>query len=121
MEYCINCSTQQAAHRMAEKQLVRIQVFLNIRYFSASIVLILNRRSKMTPKYDTHVLIIRRHYKWEDREIDKTRHNYSTMTWLPHLHVPIILVSIPYLATPYTILATSGTLTVTRETPGSHQ
>ena len=40
------------------------------REFGESLVLVLDTRSNMTPKYGTGFFIIIRHYKWEDYEID---------------------------------------------------
>lgn len=62
-------------------------------------VLVLDTRSNMTPKYGTG-LTIRRHYKWTDSQMDRTRQLANSMTQLgshTHLYVQIILLNMPYL------------------------
>ena len=41
--------------------------------FGESMVLILDTRSNMTTKYGTNYFIIKRHYKWEDCELNAVR------------------------------------------------
>lgn len=55
-------------------------------------LLVLDTRSNVTPKYSTNFFVIRRHYKQKDFIIDTTRHDASTTTPDPaHEGLPYVV------------------------------
>ena len=68
-----------------QKKVIGIQLKLNKWNFGESMVLVVDTRSNMTSKYGANLFIIGRHYQWEDRKIDATRHDARTMTPEPAL------------------------------------